>query len=1011
MSSRSVRLALVVAFVSWLAPAQAEDTDIYTAVNTSGDLANVLLVLDSSANWSANIAVPNCYYKENGVVTALGPSASEQGKKVGIEKCALYNLIDALPVKPNMAANDDAMFNVGLMIFNESPASNSGGYPRKALTALTSSNKAAFKTLIRNLDILADKGNNAAFAKTMYEALLYFQGAAPYRGQAGSKWDPAAFAGSRYVSPSANSCGRNYVIFIANGGPGENTNNQAQALLAAAGGSTAPIAYPSSVVSNSDQANWADEFARFMRGVDVSAREDTQGIVTHGIAVTGASSDGLYPNFIRSMANHGGGQYFAASNVDQLTLSLLQIFDQIQAVNSVFASASLPVSVNARGTYLNQVYMGMFRPDAGALPRWRGNLKQYQFGLDALGNLSLVDSLGASAISASTGFISPSAVSFWSSANTFWANQPMGTPASASDAPDGEVVEKGAAAQRLRTAYAASQTGRQVLTCIGCTATLTTPTSFASANAAITASALGVADAASRAALIDWVRGTDNAGDERGPTTTPVTTVRASVHGDVLHSRPAVVNYGGSTGVVVYYGANDGMLHAVNGNTAGTSAGNELWSYVPEEMFAKLKRLRDDSPAMRLPTTAATSPAMPRDYFVDGPIGLYQKINAAGVSEKVIIYVGMRRGGRQLYAFDVTDPAAPKFLWKKVGGASDVPLLGQTWSEPKVTRIRGHSNPVLVMGGGYDAAEDGLGVTTTTMGNAVYVFDAFTGATLKSFTTLAGGGTAAIGRSVAGDVALVDSDSDGVVDRAYAVDLGGQVYRIDFETSAGRFAASDWTIYKVADLSGGTATGRKFFFAPDVVVTRDFTALTFGSGDREKPLLSATQDHFFQIFDRRLDKGAPAIATPIVWSGLRAANAASNASGDGCYLDLRQGEKVVNASTSIAGFTYFGTNRPSTASLTGACSANLGVAKSYAMPMFCVATAGSTLTGGGLPPSPVSGLVTIDSRSADGSVQSRQVPFVIGAPNPTGSAIQASRPRPSVNAPRLRRYWYPEVRR
>ena len=28
-----------------------------------------------------------------------------------------------------------------------------------------------------------------------------------------------------------------------------------------------------------------------------------------------------------------------------------QIFNQIQAVNSVFSSASLPVSVNARGTY------------------------------------------------------------------------------------------------------------------------------------------------------------------------------------------------------------------------------------------------------------------------------------------------------------------------------------------------------------------------------------------------------------------------------------------------------------------------------------------------------------------------------------------------------------------------------------------------------------------------------------------------------------------------------------
>jgi len=158
------------------------------------------------------------------------------------------------------------------------------------------------------------------------------------------------------------------------------------------------------------------------------------------------------------------------------------------------------------------------------------------------------------------------------------------------------------------------------------------------------------------------VRGTDNAGDELGPTTTPVTTVRASIHGDVLHSRPAVVNYGGSTGVVVFYGANDGMLHAINGNSTGTGAGQELWSFVPEEMFSKLNRLRINTPEVRLPSTPAASPARPRDYFIDGPIGVYQRFAADGTVSQAIIFVGMRRGGRLLYAFDVTDPAAPRLL-------------------------------------------------------------------------------------------------------------------------------------------------------------------------------------------------------------------------------------------------------------------------------------------------------------------------------------------------------------
>ena len=876
---------------------------------------------------------------------------------------------------------------------------------------LTTNNKAAFKSLIRNLDIQDDKGNNAAFAKALYEAYLYFKGEAPYRGTAGSKWHAAALSGGRYSSPSANSCGLNHVIFIANGGPGEVTNNEARDLLQAAGGSIAPITYPSSQVTNSDQANWADEMARFMRGADVSGKDDAQGIVTHGVAVTGASSDGRYPNFIRSIANHGGGKYYEAASAGALEAALLDIFFQIQAVNSVFASASLPVSVNARGTYLNQIFMGMFRPDAEGRPRWSGNLKQYRFGLDALDNLFIVDADGHPAISAVTGFVNPGAVSFWTSHSSFWANQPIGTPPTASDRPDGEVVEKGGIAQRLRTVYATSQAGRKLLTCIGCAGGTalgaSAATQFASTNTALTQGLLGAADAAERETLIDWLRGTANAGDEAGPGTVPATTVRPSVHGDVLHSRPAVVNYGGDTGVVVFYGANDGQLRAVHGRQSGTGAGDEMWSFVPEEVLPRLKRLRDNGPKVALSTTPDGLGATPRDYFVDGPIGVYQKVGSGGTSERVIIVAGLRRGGRALYALDVTDPAAPKFLWKKTPSSTGMALLGQTWSEPKAARIKGHANPVLIVGGGYDAAaEDASSPGATTMGNAVFVLDALDGTLLKTFHALNGVTPSAnIGRSIAADVAIVDADYDGRVDRAYAVDLGGRVYRIDFESADGHEPA-DWTIHPVADLGGGTATGRKFFYPPDVVVTKSFSALLVGSGDREKPLRADTQDHFFQLFDRRLDKGAPAVAVPITWSDLTATTGTPSVDGAGCYMALATGEKVVNAAVTIGGQTYFGTNRPAPSSGLS-CSANLGVAKSYAMPLFCTTAAGSVLAGGGLPPSPVAGIALVEA--ADGTT--RQVPFVIGAPNARNSAIEGSRVNPVIDAPRRRRFWYQEVER
>ena len=364
---------------------------------------------------------------------------------------------------------------------------------------------------------------------------------------------------------------------------------------------------------------------------------------------------------------------------------------------------------------------------------------------------------------------------------------------------------------------------------------------------------------------------------------------------------------------------------------------------------------------------------------------VYRKV-VSGATTKVFIYVGMRRGGRQVYAFDVTIPTAPVFAWKKT--SADLPLLGQTWSAPKVARIKGRTDPVVMFGGGYDAtAEDANSPGTTTMGNAVYVLDAFTGALLQTFTT-------PITRSIAADLTLVDSDYDLMVDRVYAVDLGGQLYRIDFEDSTGALGSGNWTIYKVADLSGGTSTGRKFFFGPDVVLTGSFAALSLGSGDREKPLLTATQDHFVQIFDRNIAKGAPASFTPVVWSDLVAsASTVNSVPTSGCYVTLAQGEKVVNAAASIGGSAYFGTNRPS--ALSGnACSANLGLAKAYEMPLFCITPTSSIVAGGGLPPGPVVGIVSVSYVKADGSPGSKLKTFVIGAPNAKQSGIEVSEPPP-----------------
>jgi type IV pilus assembly protein PilY1 len=1017
-AQRAVRL---LAACLALGAARAEDIDLYAMQSAASDLPNVLFIIDNSGNWNASLpASRRCTAFADGTPLA----AADSGSKVGIELCALFRIVDDLAARA--AANGgNAVARVGVMLFN-SESGAQGAYPRIALTPVNALTKTALQTRIKAITSTggADTSNRAYFGLALFEAYRYFKGADPLHGTASAKRDFAAFTGALgsgpYNSPAAASCSRNYIIFIGNGSPNTAGLDEELSYLRTITTNTAQI--PASQAGNPEYKNWADEYARALRNADFSSKDGTQNIQTFSIAVTGANSDpplttpftGYYA-FMNSLGFQGGGsgpspsQYFySGSSVDGIAAAVAAIFDQILAINSVFASASLPVSVNTQGVYKNQVFIGMFRPDEAMRTRWYGNLKQYKFAYDAnADNITMVDVNGNAAISSTTGFIDAGAVSFWTAASTFWQNDPKGTdnPAttavdeSRSDLPDGQISEKGAAAQVLRSTYATSQSGRRVYTCIGCAAgtnlAAASATQFVDANAALTPAALGVSSDSERSALIAWIRGADNRGDEKGPGSP--TTVRPSIHGDVLHSRPAVVDYGGTIGTVVFYGANDGTLRAVNGNQTGSGAGSELWAFVPEELLGRFKRLRENWPEIKYPNNSDPT-ARPRDYFVDGPITVYRHVGTG----KVYVYTAMRRGGRFLYAFDVSDPAQPLLLWRH--SQATIAELGQTWSEPRLARVKGNANPVIVMGAGYDAAaEDASPPGPTTMGNAVLVLDAVTGAKLKSFATL---------RSVPASVALVDSDYDGRVDRAYVSDIGGSVFRIDFENALGDGAIAQWTMTKIADLSDAVAD-RKFLFEPDVLVTRSFTAVMLGSGNRERPLLGVspaadTRDQFFTLFDYKTTKGAPTVIAPTLPSDLVAAgswNAASSVRG--CYFALPYsgaGEKVVNAPITVGGRTLFSTNQPTP--VTGNSCGNLGIARAYAMPAFCGMPTSVELLGGGLPPTPVTGLVDI----GNGVIQR----FLIGGSPPEGtspgsnSAIGASKPPVSTDNTRRRVYWFPD---
>lgn len=485
-------------------PASADDTDLFLSSPGGPSTApNVLIILDNTANWSP-------------MFTA--------------EIAALKSVIagDGTAANPGL----DERFNVGLMMFVETggsaPCSNGttdGSYVRFAVRNMTTGNKTSLKNILNGLDVNNDKSNNAVYGLTMNEARQYFADAAARSGgdQAKRDWSgntcPAittptsgnAFSSSSsttYDGPISDDCQKNFIIFLSNGKANDNAaaSGTSNTLLSGLGGNTTTI----SLTPNGAESNTADEWARFLANNDQHSRSGTQTIFTYTVLVKDAGAPaGQYPEdhtaLLRSMASPsaGKGKFFQTDGSStQIAAALNKIFEEVQAVNSVFASSTLPVSVNVRGTYLNQVYMGVFRPDPNSLPRWPGNLKQYKLAVDSSTSpptIFLADKNGAAVENSVTGFVSPNATSVWTTTTTFWNSTYVSAyydystaqgAGGASDAPDGDLVEKGGAAQHLRGDFAS---GRTVYTCAGgCATPGSALTSFATTNSAITATSLGI---------------------------------------------------------------------------------------------------------------------------------------------------------------------------------------------------------------------------------------------------------------------------------------------------------------------------------------------------------------------------------------------------------------------------------------------------------------------------------------------------------------------------------------
>lgn len=814
-------------------------------VDNQGDKKNPVYhtsnVSDSNVSWSGTLVT---LYTDNYLRWHHGEDIAQVSKsRLDQARESITNVIHSSP-----------SVDFGLQVFNyndgDSSSDPNGGRPVFGIKELDTSNQAAFLNIINNV-LVANTWT--PLCESLYEAYNYFGGRAVEFGDddesQGKSYkknipplDSSIIDTGKYITPFSKCNGKAYVILITDGEPtyDNGADSKIEAITSELDDNT--------VTFNGTKynGNYLAGLAGWMNEYDVNLDlEGTQKVSTFTIGFSSGANSA--EPLLKEAALRGGGKYFKAGDSTQLTAALLTALGELEPSNDSLTSASVAANNFDRTETLNAVYYAMFDPQNG--PRWQGNLKKYK----VVGG-EQVGQGGISALDDNTGHFSEDVTSFWSTTNS----------------KDGDVVAEGGVADMLRKV--SSRTLYSDLTVAGTSLVTFNRTNAETAftNAAGLANVLDVPEAEIDDYL-NWHAGKDVDDEDEDNLTTDM---RYDVFGDPLHSKPLVVNYGNSIRILI--GTNAGVLHMFEDDTS-TDTVSETWAFMPKEFFSNIKPLRDNYASAD------------KVYGVDGRITSYIKDdNGDGIvngTDKVYIFFGLRRGGSSYYALDISSPISPKFLWKIDNNTSGFSELGQTWSQPKITysglNVTGSvAEPVLVFGGGYDAAKDTSGPGgNDSSGRAIYMVDAKTG-TLKWSMTPNGGTTDFTGvtDSIPSSIGVLDSNGDGLADRFYTGDTGGNVWRVDMPTNNPADNDDPWTVFKLASLGGTTNdTDVRFFNEPSIVRTfitetletevtdehgvksklvskqeKPYDAVLIGSGDRTNPLGTDTQDAFFMLKDENI---------------------------------------------------------------------------------------------------------------------------------------------------------------
>ncbi len=749
-----------------------------------------------------------------------------------------------------------------------------------------------------------------------------------------------------YLSPFAdngsaaeNMCARNFQILLTDGQQNDFSSTATADLISEYGSLfTNPTCYVRTLDFNPDIPNVT--YSNFLQDgpggrqercmVDLaemlnmqdqnSTIAGNQTVSTYTVAFDQGGTGGQNARrILRDIASQGGGEFYEANNAEQLATAFNEILFNVRNESTSFSAPSLATNAFNRLLSRDEIYFGLFQPSMNVF--WTGNVKKYGICISSADGCTL-----GSILDANNAVATGSDNRFLDNARSHW-----------SDVADGSQTTVGGAGAEISEHHQGNSIGTKIYTDIGGAngTVLNLGNSFEQPGYVYQESNNTTNDWIAndlqylRSRICGFIPGTDP--DPAGLATNdpiyvncrnrmqwllgrlstpsadmPSTDIdenqRWSV-ADVLHSSPTVITYGGrdtdadgETDVFyekLLYTTNDGSLHMVN---PSDTSGREEWRYIPSELLSQQTILYDNVQSNHLYGLDSTPVFNRRDTNRNGII-------ETADGDTVHIYFGMRRGGNNLYALDISATMSsantlvtPSFLWKILGGATPgFARLAQTWSRPTVAMIQTTTGPreVLIFGGGYDTRLDtgnrfGTAASggANNMGNAIYIVDAATGIKILSISGDADGDNnnnnnilvTDMRHAIPSEITVLDSDGNGLSDRIYFGDTGGNVWRVDIGADIA-FSTSSTSVGGGTSVTTGSLTApplgttigllatiadtsmptgyRRFFERPSVIQVSDsqfatdseYDYVLIGTGYRAHPLETSAADRFYAFRD------------------------------------------------------------------------------------------------------------------------------------------------------------------